>query len=139
MASQITFCQSCTWIDAFSWKYMKSQLKKYRRVMSHDTERVMQVWWKTDLLFQKLQEFGELCSKQSILQNLHCDLFLLCKVYNIWPKTSKKELSLITLKSHAKFDEKVACGLENETRNLANFYRNISKCQNWYFDGIILS
>ena len=89
--------------------------------MSHDTERVMQVWWKTDLLFQKLQEFGEFWSKQSILRNLHCDLFLLCKVYNIWPKTSKNELSLMTLKSHAKFEEKLAFGLENDTMNLAIF------------------
>ena len=30
----------------------------------------------------------------------------------------------MTLKSHAKFEEKLTCGLENDKRNLANFYQN---------------
>ena len=45
----------------------------------------------------------------------------------------------MTLKSHAKFEEKLAYGLENDLRNLANFYQNIWKCHNWFFHGIILS
>ena len=49
------------------------------------------------------------------------------------------ELSLMTPKSHPKFEEKLACGLENDKRNLANFHQNIWKYQNWYFHGIILS
>ena len=44
----------------------------------------------------------------------------------------------MTLKSHAKFEEKLTCGLENDMRNLANFYQNTWKCQNWYFHGILL-
>ena len=43
------------------------------------------------------------------------------------------------LKSHAKFEEKLTCGLENDMRNLANFHQNTWKCQNWYFHGILLS
>ena len=31
----------------------------------------------------------------------------------------------MTLKSHAKFEEKLACGLENDTKNSANFHQNI--------------
>ena len=30
-------------------------------------------------------------------------------------------------------------GLENDMRNLANFYQSTWKSQNWYFDGIYLS
>ena len=45
----------------------------------------------------------------------------------------------MTLKSHAKFEEKLTCGLENDMRNLANFHQNTWKCQNWYFHGILLS
>ena len=45
----------------------------------------------------------------------------------------------MTLKSDAKFEEKLACGLENDMRNLANFYQSTRKSQNWYFDGILLS
>ena len=44
----------------------------------------------------------------------------------------------MTLKSHAKFEEKLTCGLKNDNRNLANFYQNTGKCQNWYFNGILL-
>ena len=59
--------------------------------------------------------------------------------YITFDQKKYKELPLITLKSHAKFEEKLACGLENDMRNLANFHQNIWKCQNWYFHGIILS
>ena len=44
----------------------------------------------------------------------------------------------MTLKSHAKFEEKLTCGLENNMRNLASFHQNNWKCQNWYFHGIPL-
>ena len=45
----------------------------------------------------------------------------------------------MTLKGDAKFKEKLTCGLENDMRNLANFYQNTQKSQNWDFDGILLS
>ena len=44
------------------------------------------------------------------------DLLLLCKVYNVWPKKSTEELSFMTLKSDAKFEEKLTCGLEINIR-----------------------
>ena len=31
----------------------------------------------------------------------------------------------MTLKSHAKFEEKLTCGLENDMRNLANFNQSM--------------
>ena len=43
----------------------------------------------------------------------------------------------MTLKSDAKFDEKLACCLEND-RNFANFHRSTWKCQNWNFDKIFV-
>ena len=45
----------------------------------------------------------------------------------------------MTLKSDAKFEEKLTCGLENDMRNLANFQPSTQKYQNWDFDGILLS
>ena len=44
----------------------------------------------------------------------------------------------MTLKSDAKFEEKFTCCLEND-RNSANFHQSNWKCQNWNFDGILLS
>ena len=45
----------------------------------------------------------------------------------------------MTLKKDAKFEEKLTCGLENDMKNLANFHHSTRKCQNWDFDGILLS
>ena len=45
----------------------------------------------------------------------------------------------MTLKSYAKFEEKLTCGLKNDMRNVAHFHQSIQKCQNWDFDGILLS
>ena len=33
----------------------------------------------------------------------------------------------MTLNCHAKFEEKLTCGLENDMRNLANFYQNLGR------------
>ena len=45
----------------------------------------------------------------------------------------------MTLKSDAKFGEKLTCGSENDIRNLANFYQSTWKSQEWDFVGILLS
>ena len=45
----------------------------------------------------------------------------------------------MTLKSDAKFEKKLTCGLENGMRNLANVHQSTRKCQNWNFDGILFS
>ena len=43
------------------------------------------------------------------------------------------------LRSNAKFEEKLTCGLKNDMRNLASFYQSTRKCQNVDFCGIFLS
>ena len=45
----------------------------------------------------------------------------------------------MTLKSDAKFYEKLTCGLENDMMNMANFYQSTLKSQNFDFDRILLS
>ena len=46
----------------------------------------------------------------------------------------------MTVKSDSKFEKKqLTCHLQNEMRNLANFYHSTQKSQNWDFDGIFLS
>ena len=45
----------------------------------------------------------------------------------------------MTLKSGAKFKEKLICGLENDMGNLANFHQCTGKYRNWDFHGILLS
>ena len=43
----------------------------------------------------------------------------------------------MTLKGDAEFGEKLTCGLENGTRNMANFQQRTGKSQNWDFDGTL--
>ena len=45
----------------------------------------------------------------------------------------------MTLKSDAKFEKKLTCGLENDMRNFENFHQNTRKYQHWGFNGILLS
>ena len=54
-------------------------------------------------------------------------------------KEGTEELSFITQKSDAKFEEKLACGLKNDMKNLANFHQSTQKSWNWDFDGILSS
>ena len=54
-------------------------------------------------------------------------------------KKSTEKLFFMTLKSDAKFEEKLTCSLENDTRNLANFHQSTWKCPNWEFYEILLS
>ena len=45
----------------------------------------------------------------------------------------------MTLKSDAKFKEKLASCLENDMSNFANFHQSTWKCQNWNLDKMFLS
>ena len=42
----------------------------------------------------------------------------------------------MTLKSDAKFEEKLTCSLKYDMKNLAKFHHSIQKCQNWDFDEV---
>ena len=51
---------------------------------------------------------------------------------------SREELSFMTLRSYANFEERQTSGLKKDMKNLANFHQSTRKCQNWNFDGILL-
>ena len=50
--------------------------------------------------------------------NFCFDSLLLSKVYNVWPKKKTEELCFMILKSDAKFEEKLTCGLENDMKQI---------------------
>ena len=50
--SDFWFHQILTLTGSFCWKYIKFQLKKYREVVSHDTDNWLKIWKKIDFLFQ---------------------------------------------------------------------------------------
>ena len=55
--AHVKFHQICTLIGSLKYKILA---KKYRGVISHDLEDWCKIWRKTDLLFLKWQEFGEI-------------------------------------------------------------------------------
>ena len=66
-------------------------MKKYRRVMSHDTEEWCKVWRKTDSCFQKSnEEFSEFFASSGKSENLHFDLLLLSITYKVSAKKVQK-------------------------------------------------
>ena len=44
--------------------------------------------------------------------------------YAMFDLKGTEELYFMTLKSHEKFEEKLACGLENDMKNSPKFHRN---------------
>ena len=51
---------------------------------------------------------------------------------------STEELSLITVESDAKFEEKLALVFKNDMKNLVNFNANSGKSENLHFDMLLL-
>ena len=105
-------------------------LKKYRRVMSHDTEEEYKIWRKTALLFQKWQELSVFRTEYSKVSEILTLIGSYCAKHVTFDLKSTKELSIMTLKSDAKFEEKLSCGLEND---MTNFLQSNEKSQNWGF------
>ena len=62
-------------------KYITYQLNTYRGVMSHDTRQWCKIWRKTNLLFQKWQEFDEFWSEHSKFLTTCTLIGLFCAKY----------------------------------------------------------
>ena len=75
----------CTFIGPFRAKYITFNLKKYRRVIFHQTEEWYKIWRKTNLWFGKWhEEFGKFHQSTQKPQNWDFDGKILPKVENAW-------------------------------------------------------
>ena len=106
--------------------------------MSHDTEEWCKIGRKTDL-FKKWQEFCEFWFEHSEVSKIYTLIGPFHTKYITFDLKKYKGVIFHDTKSHANFEEKLTCGLENDMRNLADFHQNTWNCQNWDFDGILLS
>ena len=75
----------CTLMGSFYKNHIKFQLKKYKRIISHDTEKGSKLWRKTGT--RNLVNFNASSGKS---ENLHFDGLLLSKVCNVWAKKIQK-------------------------------------------------
>ena len=111
-----------TLIDSYCAKYLMFDLKRYRKVIFHDTEGWCKVWRKTDLWFRKWHgEFGKFLLEHSKVSEL-----------GLWWDSfaqSRKFLSLkfieglcvMTMKNDVKFEEELTCHFKIDMKNLTNF------------------
>ena len=67
-------------------------------------------------------KFGEVSRQQLKSDILHFDGLLLSKWYEVSAKKSTEELPLMTLKSDAKFKEKLIFGFKYDMKKLVNFH-----------------
>ena len=125
---------------SFWAKYILFELKKYRGVIFHETEEGYKIWRGINLLFQNWRkEFDKFWPEHSkVSKNFTLIVSFWAKYIFFELKTTEK-LSFMTLKSDAKFEEKLTCGLENDMKNMANFHRSTWKSQHLDFNGIYLS
>ena len=87
LTAHIKFHQTYTLIDSFCWKYIKALLKKYRGVMSHYPGQWCKIWKKNwSVVSKMIRIWWVLTGVLNTLKNLHFHWFLLCKVFNVWPK-----------------------------------------------------
>ena len=125
--ARVKFHEIGTLIGSFCWKYIKFHVKKVQRSYVSWYWRVMQNLNKNWFLVRKMTQIWSILTRALwSLKNLLFDWFLLCNVYNVWPK-------------NAKLKESLTCGLENDMRNLANSHQSTWKCQNCDIDGILVS
>ena len=140
LTARVKFHQICTLIGYFCWKYIKSQLKKVWKEYVFQSNKFFKVC--TTLWYLMIPRSGEKFEKKTyflfqIDKNLvnfdpstkrskKFALWLVSFVQSIQPLTWKRmeEIYFMTPKSHAKFEKKLTCGLENDRRNLVNFHQS---------------
>ena len=61
------------------------------------------------------------------------------KHIKFWMKKCRRVIYVMTLKSDAKFEEKLALGSKNDMTNLLNFNATSGKSENMNFDVLFLS
>ena len=73
-------------------------------------------------------------------ENLHFGGLLLSKTYKVLDAKvqNREELCLMTLKSDAKFEEKLTLGSKNDMENLVNFKVSSGKSENLHFHVLLL-
>ena len=120
--AHVKFHQIFTLIGSFCWKYIKFSLKKYRGVMSHDTEEWWKIWRKTDLWFKKwLEEFGKFSPEHWKVSKLGFWLNSFVQSRKCMILKFTEELCVMTTKNDAKFEEELSCHFKIDMRNLRNF------------------
>ena len=115
------------WALNLQWSYVSWQWRMIQKLKRNWLVALKLTWTSQNLTWalEKSKFFFQLVPCD---QSIYC---LSCK--------STEEVSFMKLRSYPNFKERLASGLKKDMRNLANFHQSTWKCQNWNFDGILLS
>ena len=119
-------------------KHILFELKKYRRVIFHDTEEICKFWRKTDLWFQKrIEKFGKFSPE-------HLEVSKLGLWWNPFVQSRKgmtlkftEELCVMAMKNNAKFEEEFTWHFKTDLRNLTNFDSSNQKSKKLLFNWLL--
>ena len=118
----------CTLMGCFWPKYIMFELKKYRGAIFHDTRVWCKIWRKTDLWFGKWhEEYGKFSPEHLKVSKLRFWWDPLIQSWKSMSLKSTEELSVMTMKNDAKFEEELTCHFKIDMRNLKNFDSNTQK------------
>ena len=130
--------KTCPFICFYCAKYLMFDLKKYRGVIFHDTERWCKIWRKTDLWFGKWhEEHGKFSSEHLKVLRLWWDSLIQSRKSMSLKFTA--ELCVMTMKNDAKFEEELTCRFKMDMRNLTNLDPSTWKSQIFNFNVLLLS
>ena len=118
--------------------YIIFDLKKYRWVIFHDTEKLCQFWRETDLWFEKWHEkLGKLSPEHLKVSKLELwwDPFVQSRKGMTLKFT--EELCVITMKNNAKFEEELTFHFKTDMRNLTNFDLSTQKSKKMLFNWLL--
>ena len=123
----------------FCPKYMRFELKKYKRAIFHDTKQWCKIWINLDLLVSKMAwGIGWTFIRAKSLKN--CALMgSFCPKHIMFQSANFRGIMCHDTQGDVKFEGKLTCGLKNDIRNLVNFHASSRKSENLHFDQILLS
>ena len=130
--AHVKFHQICSLIGLFCWKYIKFQLKKYRGVMSHDTEEWCKIWGKADLLFEKWHEIGDFWPERSEVSKICTSIDSYCTKYLMFDLKNTEELSFMKLKSDRRETELWFKKWHEEFGTFSPEHSKVSKLGLWW-------
>ena len=98
-------------------------LKKYKRVIFHDTEGWCKIWRKPVLWFGKWnEEYGKYSPEHLKVSKLGLWWDPLIQNRKRMSLKSTEELCVMTMKNDAKFEEELTCHFKIDMRNLNEFW-----------------
>ena len=121
-------------------KYLIFDLKKYRRVVFHETEEGYKIWRGIDLSFQNWhKEFDKFWPEHSKVSKIFILMGSFWTKYILFELKKYRWVIFHDIEEWCKIWRKTDLRFENDMRNFGNFHQSTPKCQNWDSDGILLS